>query len=391
MILTPYLLVRFFDFEGGHSALLLIWLFIPASALLCGVEAGLMGVQDFRARTTITVVRCFALLLVAWLGIGSMGLMAPAVGLLGSHLLVILGGLVYMHSRYRMVDLKGIFARDVWHETWGFTRWAIICVTGMLLMNSIDTLFLTKLKGLESVATYNIALPIMRIFLILMVVPMVFTPIAAELWNKGRTSEIVRLCAFVAKAMTLLGWCLVIFMIPAAEAVIVVLFGTGLSDAGVPLIILCAGVPVVVMAHFFVNILAAVDRPRQVAGVVVLGVMVNVVLNALLVGPFGVLGAATSTVLSYAALLITAYVVLGRHVRVNVFGVDHILATLCGGVCCLAAWWLGGNVDGLILPVGVGLGCVLLYCALCWKLVLLLCRQGFEIIRGHDDAGLPGV
>jgi O-antigen/teichoic acid export membrane protein len=63
--------------------------------------------------------------------------------------------------------------------------WVAVSTAGISSIYYLDTLCLTLLRSLDEVAIYNIALPLMQIAQCLMVFPVVFTPIAAEMWAKG--------------------------------------------------------------------------------------------------------------------------------------------------------------------------------------------------------------
>lgn len=195
-------------------------------------------------------------------------------------------------------SLKKHFSRII-----HLSKWVSISAAGLMIMFSIDTVMLTHYQGLDSVALYNIALPIMQIFLsIMLILPLVFTPIATELWNLGK---IKRLCRFVilitAVVFTIMASGLIVLYF-AKNWIITMIFSDAYIGAGTALLFLVASIPFYLAAQIHITVLNSMGRQKHGALIVFSSVIINVTLNAFLIPRADIAGAASATFLSYLYL-----------------------------------------------------------------------------------------
>jgi O-antigen/teichoic acid export membrane protein len=91
------------------------------------------------------------------------------------------------------------------------------------------------------------------------------------------------------------------------------LFGNEFRNASSSLTVLLIGVPLIFCLNFLQTSMIAMDRQKAVLNATLAGLLANVVLNALLIPALGHNGAALSTVLCEALVLVIVLVYLGRH------------------------------------------------------------------------------
>ena len=332
LLFTRPLLHGYFRFPQGGRSFALVCLSIPLAVSLSVVLAALNAMRDFVARNIIYASQYALLLIVAWVGVHRIGVSAPALGLAVSNGVLLAIALPYAARRHGLLGLAGCFSADIVTETWRFARWMILSSTGMLLLASVDTLMLTWQRGLEAVAVYNIALPIVQIFHMAMVVPIVFSPIATDLWHRGRKDEIASIGRFVVTVMLGYVWLLVLLLFPSATVLISILFGKAFTEAAGPLMVLGIGVPVLLTGQFFMNTLSAIDQPMK-AGLAATGTVgVNIVLNVVLIRLYGVVGAAGATVVGYVFLMLISALCLDRYVHIPVLHRDNLWVCVLGGL-----------------------------------------------------------
>ena len=184
-------------------------------------------------------------------------------------------------------------------------------------MNHIDTLMLTWLHGLNSVAGYQVALPIAQIGRSLVFLPMIFMPIAADLWQRQQLTQIKEICNFVTLLMVFCTGAGFLLLWPLAGDLIVLLFDDRYRWAAPTLVVLGCGMPLLVVAQFYLNTLSGMERPRIAAISAFAGLFANIVLNLILIPHLGASGAALATILSFLLIALFTYFFLRRELALN--------------------------------------------------------------------------
>ena len=163
---------------------------------------------------------------------------------------------------------------------------------------------LTGFSNLESVALYNIALPVMQIYQSFMIFPIVLTPIAAELWQSGKRTELQNLMKKI-NILSIVGLTCgstIIFLTPVNLRAIDILFSSEFTSASTALNILCLGMLVLVVGQMYTNALMAMGKAKKVAVINITSALINIAANVILIPRMGIVGAATATALSYLFL-----------------------------------------------------------------------------------------
>ncbi|MDD5698070.1 MAG: polysaccharide biosynthesis C-terminal domain-containing protein [Victivallaceae bacterium] len=317
--LSPDLTRLYFKYPGSSVLLALIFLLIPVqtleSALLCVITARkaffiqnlLMNMKMFIVLAGIlSTVRVFGVK--AWI-IGTVAASAAVTGL--AFRLAKSYGISLLPVRsIEFAGLKNIFL---------LSSWIAVSTAGISVMYYMDTVCLTCLSGLEAVALYNIALPIMQIAQSFFVFPAIFTPFVAEMWQKQDYAGIRHACIFASLAMLLT---LPVFILVGnyfAPDIITFLFSEKYVAAAPAVTVLWAGMVFFAVAGFNINALNAGGRQKTAAVMVIICVLVNLILNVLLVPRFNYLGAALATAGSYVLMAVGSIIglmfVLGRDMK----------------------------------------------------------------------------
>lgn len=360
MLIRPFLLNVYFGHPTAGRTLVLMACTVPLSAVTMVVVAGLNARMAFVARNVLQSLYYLLFFAGACLAIRFSGLSGVAAALLVAHAVTLVIAALYLQHSYGLLSCR-MASSGVGKTVLRFASWSTVTTTGALMMTSVDTLMLTGLRGLSSVAIYNVALPVVQIFMVAMVVPLVITPIAAQLWQRGQREAIGDLCRLVARVALLLLWTLVIGLVPSAQTLIGVLFGHGFAAAAPALLILGAGVPFAVLGQFMMNVLLAVERPAEVGVITVVAVVVNVVLNYVLIMAAGTAGAALATVLAYGVLLIAGLWRLRRVVEMQVFQRVDIPLMVAGGVMAAVVTLVGRLIAGTAASLTLSIGGVLVF------------------------------
>jgi len=198
----------------------------------------------------------------------------------------------------------------------------------------MDTLMLTYLKNLESVAVYNIALPIFQMLQVLMIVPVVFMPTATKLWHTGQLEQMRRFVEILVEATLWVCGGILIVLAGMSKELITVLFCAEYANASGALFFLGLALPFLIIGQFCLNALNAMEAPSFVARVVIGGVIVNGIANYLLIPYLDVDGAALATALTYFTITVASWIILRYKLPVYVDKFKLLILVLAACVGC---------------------------------------------------------
>lgn len=326
---APSLARRYFRYEGGVATLRIMGVWLAACMFMGSILAAFEGLKRFLSRNLLLFsygVLTFVLIMTFR---GRLTAFVAGACFTGGALIAALAFAVYLRSRegYPFFARLKVLRANAWAIV-HFSKWVAFCTAGWLVIFSMDTLMLTYLSGLKSVALYNVALPIMQIFLsIMLIAPQVFTPMATELWSQRQFDRLrvfsrnvtVGVFGIMAAAVAGLSY--------MAPRLIAILFDAKFSGAATALILLSAGVPFLIAGQMQVNMLIAAGKQRDGAVIVVAGVLLNIVLNALLIRFWDINGAAAASLITYACIFVAARIRFGGLLRGQIAGTAEFYAT----------------------------------------------------------------
>ncbi len=197
--------------------------------------------------------------------------------------------------RHKTEDFSAVSKQVSW-----FALPVFATAVGSKIIGYIDTLMLTYFRTLEEVGIYNAVLPSALLFLYFgTAIGSVLLPLASELWAKNDRRRLHAGIQLLYKYL----FAAVIPIIAVAFAFssffLEIFFGKEYVAGALAMQILMVGVLFFMLAGINHNIFSAAGRPGMVTKIIFLGAMVNVVLNLLLIPPFGITGAAIATAASY--------------------------------------------------------------------------------------------
>jgi O-antigen/teichoic acid export membrane protein len=125
-------------------------------------------------------------------------------------------------------------------------------------------------------------------------------PLIAELWSTGRRAELQRLATFAARCV-FAATALLVLLLAALGRPTLALFGDGFPAGYGPLLVLAAGQATSALVGSVGLLLSMTGHQKEAARIMLAAALANVVLNALLIPRFGLLGAAVATAATTAA------------------------------------------------------------------------------------------
>jgi O-antigen/teichoic acid export membrane protein len=162
-----------------------------------------------------------------------------------------------------------------------------------------DTLMLGYFKTPDVVGLYNAALPLANLLpIVLLSVNFLFVPIISSLYAKNLMAEMKRTYAILTKWIFLatLPIFFVFFLFP--DVVLNLLFGSRYIGAAIALQILSLGFFVHVFLGANGGMLVVMGKTKLLMWSFLIGAIINITLNAVLIPPLGIMGAAIASALS---------------------------------------------------------------------------------------------
>lgn len=327
------------------------------------VLRSLMGLQLERLSEPIRVCYegLFAALAIglAWLGYGVAGVLWAHViaSLVGSAI-----GLYYVEKRLELGAVVRSATQDFpRRELLTFNNESIVFIFLLTSLYHIDVLMATVFVPESQIGFYKAALVLVGfLWLVPQSVQDVLIQSVSDHWRRNDLDEINRIASRTTRYILLFSTLLGIGLAALADPFVPLYFGAEFEPTILPLLVLIPGTIGFAAARPMLVITQAKGevRPLIIAtGIVAVG---NVVLNALLIPRFGILGAAVATTIGYSMLPV-AQTAIAREMGYDPFrDVGFLQFAL---VCVLGSLAIGGLaaiVPGLLALVVVPpLGAVL--------------------------------
>lgn len=216
-------------------------------------------------------------------------------------------GFTYILLKYRIhpfIRVKSIKIGAA--ELFSIGKWVAVSTAGLFVIFNLDTIMLTSMTTLRDVADYNIAIPIMQIFLSFMIlIPQIGIPTLAYHWNAGSYGE----CRKELLQKNILAIIIGVLAVPCSlllgESVIGLLFGKQYMHVYLVATLLIFAVPFNVLANFHIGVQNIGGYEKRAALLVLGGVGLNVLLDWLFIPTWGTIGAAMASLSVYLFLFIS--------------------------------------------------------------------------------------
>lgn len=199
--------------------------------------------------------------------------------------------------------------------------------TSTIIIMQIDTMMLGYFKSEEVVGLYNAAHPIAQLIRFFMnALFFIYVPITSQLYAKNHMDEIRKNYKVLSKWTTIatLPFFLIIFLFP--EAVLKVFFGSGYAQASVAITLQILALGMFIHIFFGPNAatLIVMGKSRLHLANNLIAMVMTVVLNFLLIPPYGIIGAAVATAISIGSMSILASIPILRSHQIHPFSKNFL-------------------------------------------------------------------
>lgn len=304
---------------------------------------------------TFPVVRFVGVTVAVLVGLGSVGV--AATYLIGYVAAAVVGG-YYLFRHTNLLDGATDNTESMYRELVVFSIPLVISSAADTIFSNIDALLLAYFGTTEQVGVYDIAFVLANLLLVILLSFRFITmPLLSELHSEERFDELRRLYHTLSKWLFLVSYpgLLVLTLFPGT--VISLTFGSEYLGGTLPLAILALGTFSHVVTGPAGALLVSVGDTRlQMLDYVAMAAL-NVALNLVLIPPYGIVGAALATSLSYLALNGLYLFQLDRRLGVRPVSLEFLQTAGSIGLITVVAWLLGirAPIDahGRILAVGL--------------------------------------
>jgi len=189
---------------------------------------------------------------------------------------------------------------------------------GSIIILYTDTLILTYFKSLEEVAVYNVVVPtaMMLTFFAKSISTVIF-PMASELVARKKKK-------YLEQGLTMLEKYSFIIIIPAAfmilafsKLILNLMFGAQYSTGAVAMQILVVGMIFLLIYNINSTIFASIGKPEVGTKILLQGALINFVLNLIIIPYIGMLGAAITSLMTYAYVALVSVFKLRKFIHVK--------------------------------------------------------------------------
>lgn len=201
--------------------------------------------------------------------------------------------------------------RDVLSGAWPFA------LSGVFYLAYFQSavILLEWISGPKAAAIYNVAFVVLAaVYLLPMTIYQKYLMPKLQRWSEHDRKRLLAVYRFGNGCMVATGLFAMALLLLAAPAGVVLVFGAAYAGASRPLLILALGVPIRFLTASVGGVLATRDQMRRKVWCQSAVAVFNISVNAAVIPRFSYVGAAVTTLLSDALLLVLLLIAVQRHI-----------------------------------------------------------------------------
>lgn len=195
----------------------------------------------------------------------------------------------------------------------------LLAATLVELYAQLDITMLGTICGEIYVGYYTNVIKIIQIITIVITsIGSVLLPRFSVFYQENQTKELQRIVEKAAQYILFISIPCAVGVMFESEAVVRILFGEAFQPAVSTMRILSPLIPIFAVGNIFgTQLLMALNQEKKLTITVVIGAIINIMLNFLLIGSFQQNGAATASVIAELAVMIAQICFASQYVKVN--------------------------------------------------------------------------
>ena len=288
--------------------------------------------------------------------------------------IIITGTWIFWVTKKKVFNFadKNIKYQPIYKELFLFSWPLLLTQFLMMILAWIDTIMLGYFKNASEVGIYNAAIPTAQmLYVIPFAFSYLFVPVLTDLFAKEEWSSFNSLYRTTTK------WIFMINIIPLtififfSKEVVQTLFGVNYAASATPLLILSIGYFVNYFTINSSNTIIVYKKTKMIFVDLMIGTLLNIVLNYFLIPIYGGKGAAISTAISFSVVGILYFIQAKRLVRIKIIDISYLKMIFAAACSLILVFILRKLIifDRLILNLMIS--AVIFFAVYCIFLVML--------------------
>jgi O-antigen/teichoic acid export membrane protein len=202
---------------------------------------------------------------------------------------------------------------------------------GGMVLGSIDTIVITLFRPLSDVGLYQAALPTSVVLWSLVgAISIVLFPMISEMWSRNNKAALSNGVSLLLKFSLVLVLPFALIMIAWPEFVLQLLFGPSYVAGAAALQILAVAAIAYTLWQICATTLSGIGRPVLVTKIMLGAAIFNLIANIICVQIFGIAGVAATTLMSFAAAFVIAFIYLKKIVGLRLMAAGIAKTVVAG-------------------------------------------------------------
>lgn len=278
--------------------------FMPLNDILSASFRGFKK-PEYRVYTQdigIRVLRLTLFLVFAYFGYLLYG---AVIAFVVSGFLIMLASFYLLHKKVFPIFGSNIKSTSIGRSILAFSLPLTLNIVSYIFITETDKLLIGFLKIPIDVGLYSAAYAVASLLgFALASFGFIFLPVMSELYSMKKNSEFSHVYRLTAKWIVLIVSPLFLFTLFFSKEIIMLLYGSEYVAGSSALVLLALGFFVGSSFGLTFDVLSAIGKTKVILLTTVISAVTNVILNILLIPPFGIEGAAMGTMCSIALISI---------------------------------------------------------------------------------------
>jgi len=340
----PWINALVFQGHASYWHILFVVGLLVVSILEGGAQLFFQGMRLMGQYALENVVKNVMILLLFITGaLLMLGSAAPFLAYLGAMLIAIVIFAIIAWRAMGRQDRAHLTVRES-ARIWFKNNIVMLAILLMIALGSIDTLIVSAVLGVGKVTAYAAAVTIALLLTYFsQAIVAAMLPRVPQAHKEGKNDLFAKMLGSTRRALLLILIPLVVFVCIESKTVIAMVFGQSVADAGPALMVLGVAMLFSVFSEINTQVLLGRSEAKRVVKFMLLGLVIDVILNVILLPVLGILGAAIAALISYAVTLILSTKEIKELYNIQAHQV--------------AQWQIpkGALLFAIVLTVGIGL------------------------------------
>jgi stage V sporulation protein B len=336
-VLTKY---YFKTYLAGH--LLLLFFLIMVFSNLRGVLRNIY--QGFQKMTGYALIylleNAFTLLILLLLFAFKKDIFTAAYAHIAGYVLV-LAIFIFLLFKFFPFKYKLYFDKRLFKKLISFGLPVVIIILGGMLIVYVDTLILTYFRSLSEVGIYNVVVPtVMIIQFFASAIATVSFPMISELWARRKKKFLEQGVKMLLKYSFVILIPAVLIVLFFSRLILSLMFGEQYVPGTLTMQVLAVAIIFLSLHSIISPLFAGTGRPKIAMRIIIQGAVLNVLINFIAIPRYGMLGAAVTSLLTYAYIFIVSVVKLKQFIKVELPLMNWVKTLISGGLMIGLIWML---------------------------------------------------